>query len=257
MSYTEEELIEELHRISEEFCNGNSPKIKIMQDNGKYSRWVYEDRFGSWNSALKRAGYNVNVQFEVAKEGLIEDYRRVAEEKSELDRATVEDIEKYGKYCKSTYFNHFDDWNEVLEAAGFQTVDGNRFGPSGNQHYRWKGGISFGDYGRSWSYQRRNCLKRDEYSCCVCEGKNASEHFERPDVHHITPVRFWEVQQEHKTMNHSRNLIALCRSCHLKLEGKFKGRNYEEFKQLAREFLDMDEEAIGQQPVSDNSVFDY
>jgi len=82
-------------------------------------------------------------------------------------------------------------------------------------------------------------------------GLNSNRYFSRPDVHHIVPIRYWDVEEEHEQMNHSRNLISLCRSCHSKLEGKFKGSNHKEFEKLAKDYLDIEETE------EERGIFDY
>jgi 5-methylcytosine-specific restriction endonuclease McrA len=234
---SDSELIEELHRLSKEFCDSESPKIKKLESYGKYSRWTYENRFGSWNDALKKAGYEINVKDKVEKEDLTDDFQRVSENKSDREIATVSEIEEYSEYCKSTYFNHFEDWRELIRQSGFGDVDGN-FQDSGSEHYRWKGGVSFDSYGKSWETQRKECLKRDGFSCCVCKGENAPEYFENPDVHHISPKKNFNVDKEHKEMNDLSNLICLCRSCHREFEGKWQDSTPEEFVKKAKKEID-------------------
>jgi len=82
--------------------------------------------------------------------------------------------------------------------------------------------------------------------CRVCD-RHEQETKGSIEVHHITPARYWDTEKRHKQMNHPRNLISLCISCHRELEGMFKGGNYGEFEELAREYM------------SDQSrgVFDY
>lgn len=70
----------------------------------------------------------------------------------------------------------------------------------------WKGGISFKKYPKDFFKIRKNILKRDNYKCFLC-GNIAI------DVHHI---------EYDKNKNNYWNLISLCRSCHMKTNGKRK-----------------------------------
>lgn len=68
-------------------------------------------------------------------------------------------------------------------------------------HYNWKGGKSFELYGTEFNKELKTKIrKRDEFVCQEC-GKNGF------DIHHI---------DYDKKNNDSKNLITLCRKCHMK-----------------------------------------
>lgn len=82
----------------------------------------------------------------------------------------------------------------------------------GERHHQWEGGdIS---YGKRWWRIRRQALDRDEHTCQNC-GKEASDLGQEPDVHHIKPVRAFNVAQDAHDLG---NVITLCRSCHRNVE---------------------------------------
>lgn len=67
-SYTNEELLNELRRFEKE--NGRSPIMEDLNNNSKYpSKGIYQDRFGSWQNALKLVGLDVDT---MVKNGIIE-----------------------------------------------------------------------------------------------------------------------------------------------------------------------------------------
>jgi hypothetical protein len=308
MTYSKQELIKEMKRVSREYCNGNAPTHQEMDKHGKMSGGAFTYKFNSWNKALEEAGFNHNLKHrnkkEIKKEiiriseeyfngnsftrrefdefseftsgtvrrqidgwnealekcglepiveknienhRLVEEIKRVSEEYCDGEAPTTDDIIQHGKFAMDCY--HRRSWNKMLKQAGFTPFEH----PTGEEHWAWKGGCNF-EYGSNWREARETVRKRDKNICLVCGNDDLINEY--PDVHHIVPTRYWK-DSEYEKMNHPRNLICLCRSCHADLEGKFKGRNYEEFKQLARDYLDMDEEAIGQPPVNDSSVFDY
>lgn len=83
---------------------------------------------------------------------------------------------------------------------------------SGSNSPVWKGGKP--EYGTNWNYMRKNILKRDNYSCQLCN-KTEDEHLEELgvglSVHHINPIRNFENPND---ANSNTNLITLCHSCH-------------------------------------------
>jgi hypothetical protein len=87
---------------------------------------------------------------------------------------------------------------------------------SGEDHYNWKGGRSFKDYGPEFNNQLRNKVKgRDGYRCQKCKEKHS---WKRIHIHHI---------DYDKTNNSIENLITLCISCHMKHHQKIS-----EYEQL-------------------------
>jgi len=72
---------------------------------------------------------------------------------------------------------------------------------SGSNHYRWKGGISFGKYSCEFNDSlKRRIKKRDNYTCQICNKTSLLV------VHH---------RDFGKINNSDDNLISLCRNCHL------------------------------------------
>lgn len=308
MVYTEEELMEELKRVSEEHCNGESPTCQDMNGYGEVTSNAFSYRFGSWNDALRKFGFNANlkhrdkkeilqevkriseehfnggsytrrefdknscmasdtvnrqigswnkalqecglgpiVEKNIERQRLIEEIQRVSEECCGGDTPRGDDILEHGKFSLDCY--HRRGWEGLLNEAGFEMLTPKEYLPTGEDHHSWKGGSEINHYGPSWYASRKKVRGRDDGVCQVC----GTEQFHRknPDIHHITPERYWE-DEEHRKMNHPRNLVSLCKLCHRNLEGKFKGRNYEEFKRLAKEELGITDEVSEQR-----SMFDY
>lgn len=82
----------------------------------------------------------------------------------------------------------------------------------GPNHHQWEGG-SF-PYGEGWWSVRRKALQRDDYTCQSCN-KGREGMGRNPDVHHIIPVKEFEVPSDAHTLE---NVICLCRSCHRRVE---------------------------------------
>jgi 5-methylcytosine-specific restriction endonuclease McrA len=85
----------------------------------------------------------------------------------------------------------------------------------GKDHYNWQGGISKNSYPNYWTETlRRSIRERDCRTCQICGKIQEDYDF---DIHHI---------DYDKNNGDPRNLITLCRNCHLKTNGKDKNRNY-------------------------------
>jgi len=306
-----EEIVKEINKISEIFCDDEAPTIEVMEKESKYGDFLIRNAFGTWNDALREAGYTPNVMHDVTDEKLLEEIGNLFDNENCHSPPTMFDMDDFGKYRSSTYISRFGTWSEAIEKAGYQFIPPGertwnktpeedifqdveriiveecggefptmqeyekytiysrsmiqrRFGglwkvaeemgykdenenwyPTGPDHYAWTGGYEY-YYGESWTRQKQKAISRAN-NCEVCSDKRSYM-----DVHHITPKKYWFVDEEHEQMNHLRNLVYLCRSCHRKLEGKFKGRNYEEFKRLAKEELGMTDKKP-----EEKSVFNY
>lgn len=248
--YTEEEIINEIKRVSELYFNSESFTRREMDKKAKLSSNICSDVFGTWNEALSKAGLQYNEMKNIPKEELIKDIQNISKQYCNGERPTIGEFRKFGKYNYHPYEREFGSWNEAVEAAGFTSFEM----PSGEDSWNWEGGcVEY--YGENWGHKRQNIIERDDGGCRLCNKKTFIN--ETPDVHHITPARYWDVEKEYEQMNHERNLICLCRQCHHKTEGKFKGRNHEEFEKLAKEHFDIDVQAEGYAEVATRSVFDY
>jgi len=87
----------------------------------------------------------------------------------------------------------------------------------GNNHPNWRGGISY-YRGRSWQHLRDKVRERDNYTCQDCR-RHEGEFKEHLHAHHIIP---YDCFNSLKHANNLSNLVALCRSCHIKRDMKLK-----------------------------------
>lgn len=78
----------------------------------------------------------------------------------------------------------------------------------GERNPRWRGGRAL-SYGPNWKKIKALVRERDEV-CRQC-GKTPAENGRALDVHHLNPFRF-------SGDNSLENLIALCRSCHMRAD---------------------------------------
>jgi hypothetical protein len=77
---------------------------------------------------------------------------------------------------------------------------------TGPNNSRWRGGRAI-NYGPGWNEVKREVRERDKV-CRQC-GKTPEENSRALDIHHINPYRYTKD-------NSLENLIALCRSCHMR-----------------------------------------
>jgi len=117
MTYTDNQLLEELRALADEL--DRTPTIRAVRNRSEYSAQAYLNRFDSWNDAVEAAGLEPNQEHRLSKEDLLTEIERLADVKDHPP--TVEVLENEGKYSRQAYINHFDSWNNALEAAGFES----------------------------------------------------------------------------------------------------------------------------------------
>jgi hypothetical protein len=87
-----------------------------MDAHGRYSHRPYYTEFGSWNAALRAAGFVPNHENDVADEDLLDELRRLDDELNRTPR--FEDMADHGAFDPSTYYRHFGSWPDAKAAAG-------------------------------------------------------------------------------------------------------------------------------------------
>lgn len=95
---------------------GRVPNKKDIKLYGKYSRFVYKRKFGSFENLHKQAGIEENIHA-ITDEELIEDLIRV---ENKIGRVpTTDDIVVHGKFSRSTYNRHLGgNFTKALKRAG-------------------------------------------------------------------------------------------------------------------------------------------
>jgi len=111
-------LIAELQRLANQL--GHPPGLRDMHQYGAHSSKTYQNKFGSWNSALKAAGLGINAETNIEKSDLLSELRRLADE---LGRTpTSRDMATHGEYGTSTYSKEFGSWNDAVREANLEIV---------------------------------------------------------------------------------------------------------------------------------------
>ncbi|WP_143420987.1 homing endonuclease associated repeat-containing protein [Halorubrum halodurans] len=112
----EPELLEEIKRLKEDL--GQVPRAVDMEKEGQFGWATYKTTFGSWNDALRRAGFELNNRTEIPKSELIGELESL---KTQLDRTPDRrDMDQHGQFDSTTYASAFGTWNESLRKAGFE-----------------------------------------------------------------------------------------------------------------------------------------
>jgi hypothetical protein len=109
------EISEEITRLAR---RGKPPSTSRMDSEGQFSARICADRFGSWNTAVRAAGYEPLSEAEkITQEDLLNEIKRL---QNELGRPpSTKDMVESGKYTASVYFFRFESWNTAVREAGF------------------------------------------------------------------------------------------------------------------------------------------
>lgn len=113
MGVSEEKLIGELTRLRDEL--GRPPKAEEVSRRGSYSIGTFERRFGSWNTALERAGFDLHNRTNIPQDELLDELTRL---RDALGRTpTSMDMESRGRFGHATYTSAFGSWNDAIREA--------------------------------------------------------------------------------------------------------------------------------------------
>jgi len=224
---TEEDIIRDVRSVYNKI--DKNPTLQEYLENGNYSSDTIHRILGGYNQALQNSGLSTNLKSynrEELKSMINEFY-------SQESRApTASEVKKKYDVSNIVFRRVFGTFSEAVKECGYTPY----YLLSGQKHFNWDGGHK-GYYGPSWLSQRKKAWERDDYSCQIC-GDGKEQLGRRPSVHHITSTGYWNIQEEHETMNSLNNLISLCQKHHKILEGKFEGKNYEEFQKLSKGYIE-------------------
>jgi hypothetical protein len=200
----EEELLSELRRVAEQV--GGSPTAEQMKRRGHIYPTVYNKRFGSWNSALDRAGLEPNIELNISDEELRRNFEDMVEEIGRVPLAS--EVSTVGRYSLAPYWRRFGTWTDAVVHYGYEP------------RYPGDSGVQY--YGSNWAVQRERCLNRDSAECVVC-GLGRTDHYAEYDcdlhVHHILKFRHEYESGGYQYANRLENLVTVCAGCHRKVEG--------------------------------------
>lgn len=120
--YTEEELIKYLQTLGKKL--GRTPTLQDVRAVGRPTAATFMYRFGSWQNALKAAGFETCRQGRrraLNRQALISQFRKLSEELGyPPGPAEVESARAAGRDIPScrTFYRYFGTWERLLVAAG-------------------------------------------------------------------------------------------------------------------------------------------
>lgn len=116
-------LLDHLHDVTDEL--GRSPTRREIQDIDGPSFEIYSRRFGSWNTALRTAGLEVNL--DQTTNGIVTEGEFLAEIErvtAEIGRVpTQEEMREHGKFSHWPSRRLFGTWMAALEEADVPTPE--------------------------------------------------------------------------------------------------------------------------------------
>lgn len=114
------ELCTALQELADEL--GHRPTSLDMYQHGAYSAGTYVNRFGSWDAALRTAGFDADTDKnnQIATEDLCAALQALA---AELNRQpTSTDMDRDGPHSASTYIDRFGSWDAALYAVNLTST---------------------------------------------------------------------------------------------------------------------------------------
>lgn len=111
--YSEESLLNELKRVAKTLSKDTLKEREFAQ-HSKASCSVIIRRFGSWNTALEKAGLTIKYEKNISDEDLFAEIERVW---NQLGRQPqYKEISKLGKFSTKPYETRFGSWIKAVEA---------------------------------------------------------------------------------------------------------------------------------------------
>ena len=116
MPYSDEELLAEIRAVATAVGDETAPTLKQFREHGSMAATTVTRRFGSWQAAVEKAGFEPHSPTEsVSQEALREELHRLADAVGEIP--TGEQMRTDGEYSVSAYQTHFGSWTDALEDA--------------------------------------------------------------------------------------------------------------------------------------------
>jgi len=199
------DLLQDLHAVSKLLLSsGEKLTYRSDDERGKFSASTISARFGTWNTALKKAGIEPVMEKLVSAEDLFDNLRTVWIYKGK--QPVFRDMSRApSRFTASTYSARFGGWRKALEEfVKCVASDEESFGPAARQTRSVSSGKSTK---RAPSLSLRFLImKRDGFRCVRCGRSPATELGLTLEVDHILAwSRDGETRED--------NLETLCFDC--------------------------------------------
>ena len=117
-THSDDDLLEELRRVAAVADSEGAPSISEFNEHSDIADSTIHRRFGSWNEAVKQAGFEPRqVGPTISDDELAAELRRLRDVVGHPP--TVAEMESQGAYSSATYKNRFGSWTDAL----IQTFD--------------------------------------------------------------------------------------------------------------------------------------
>lgn len=113
MNYSDEDLLNQIHRLA---SGEEPPTTTEMRTDGEISVQTFYDRYGSWNNALRAAGYHPSRIMDIDTERLLAEIHRLADGNNP---PTYNEMRSDGVFSPDVYEQRFGTWNDALVAADY------------------------------------------------------------------------------------------------------------------------------------------
>ena len=205
INHDDEELLSDIKRVAR-LLNKKKITQKEYSQLGKFAHKNFYQRFGSWNNALKKAGFDITVSKTITDKQLFDNLEKVWKK---LGRQPFyNEVRKpLSDYIVDTYCRRFGGWFKACEKF-IEYKQGNISFESGGKQK---------NSGRSRNINekiRLKIFKRDNFACVIC-GKSPATHI--GVILHLDHIKPFSSGGD----NSAENLRTLCDKCNL-------GRNNDE-----------------------------
>jgi hypothetical protein len=109
-------LLNEIHRLADEY--GEAPPKSALAESGEFSEAPYRRIWGSWNEAVRSAGYSPTPPCRpIDNKKLLNEIDRFVEENNKVP--TYNEMDEIGEFSATAYGSNFPSWNIALIRAGY------------------------------------------------------------------------------------------------------------------------------------------
>jgi len=116
---TEDELLREIQRLNQSL--GQVPSKLEMDLKGQYTPSKYDEVFGTWSGAVRKAGLEPRGSADrYTRQDVIDGLRDIATNLEK--RPSNRDLDDYAEFSSSVVYNFFDSISEAREAAGIGKI---------------------------------------------------------------------------------------------------------------------------------------
>jgi 5-methylcytosine-specific restriction endonuclease McrA len=131
MKYTEEELIEEIHKISKEYCNGNTPRTSDLKKYSNISYNQYYQHFGNWSNAIEKSKLKSYEPYkkdnQATEKELFQELEYISKEYCDGKIPKSSDVVKYSSIPIYEYKKRYGSWRDVIKRSHFDIKEYNPY----------------------------------------------------------------------------------------------------------------------------------